>query len=607
MAYVACLLLATLPAASAETTLDLSKARASDPIALGWMVGTPPSPDKMIRFDDGSSYRFPQWRWTFSHWREFRPTVGVPRGAGPIWPLESAPRADLDAVTFVPIGSTTPVTWADSVVANYTDGIVVLHRGRIVYERYAGALTAERPHIAFSVTKSFVGTLAAMLVAEGALDPTAKVTRYIPELAGSGFGDATVAQVLDMTTALDFVENYTGESRSMETYRYASGLIPRPAGDAGPASIYAFLPTIGKKGTHGEEFHYRTPNVDVAGWLIARVTGKSPEDVLGERIWSRIGAEDDAFLQVDKEGVPLVGSTLNARLRDMARFGEIMRMNGTLNGKQIVPTAVVDEIRRGASQKAFLAGGYPTLPNWSYHDFWWVSHDDHGAYMARGIHGQAIYVDPKAEMVIARFASHPLAGNANLDPLSLPAYRAIAEHLMANPQPVTQAADGAKVYARRCAACHDQAGSRTPPREALTRLSPQRILRTMDFGLMMSVAYPMSRGERDAVAAYLGRGKDDVAPPPAALCGPDHKILSHPTTASWTGWSPRPDNARYQGADGAGLDASRVDQLKLRWAFGFPGDVIAFAAPTVLRGTLFVGSAGGAVQALDARTGCIHW
>ena len=79
-----------------------------------------------------------------------------------------------------------------------------------------------------------------------------------------------------------------------------------------------------------------------------------------------------------------------------------------------------------------MFGNYPTLPGWSYHDQWWVSHDDHGVYMARGIHGQAIYVDPAAEMVIARFASHPLAGNVNLDPLSLPAYRAIAERLVTN-------------------------------------------------------------------------------------------------------------------------------------------------------------------------------
>ena len=329
------------------------------------------------------------------------------------------------------MGGTTPMTWADSLVANYTDGIVVLHRGRIVYERYFGALTAERPHIAFSVTKSFFGTLAAMLVADGVLDASAPVEKYVPELADSGFGDATVAQILDMTTAIDFVENYTGESATMDRYRYATGFAIRPTGYQGPTSILAMLPTIGKKGAHGTEFHYRTPNVDVIGWLIARVTGKSPSAVLSERIWSRIGAEDDGFLQVDETGVPLTGSALNGRLRDFARFGELMRRGGKLNGEQIVPTAVVDDIRRGGSREAFVAGGYPTLPGWSYHNFWWVSHDDHGVYMARGIHGQAIYVDPKAEMVIARFASHPLAANVNLDPMSLPAYRAIAEHLMA--------------------------------------------------------------------------------------------------------------------------------------------------------------------------------
>ena len=151
-------------------TPDLTAARATDPNTLGWMVGSPPPPDKLIRFDDGTFYRFPQWRWSFSHWRELLPTVAVPRGAGPTLQLPSALRSDLDAVTFVPMGITTPMTWADSLVANYTDGIVVLHRGRIVYERYFGALTAERPHIGFSVTKSFFGTLAAMLVADGVLD-----------------------------------------------------------------------------------------------------------------------------------------------------------------------------------------------------------------------------------------------------------------------------------------------------------------------------------------------------------------------------------------------------------------------------------------------------
>lgn len=428
--FIAFVLLSRTVGAQGDRQSDLANARATDPVALGWMVGAPPPPDKVIRYEDGSFYRFPQWRWTFSHWREFRPTIGVARGAGSVRPLPRAERAALDAVEFVPMGGTVPMTWADSLIANYTDGIVVLHRGRMVYERYFGALTSERPHIAFSVTKSFVGTLAAMLIRERTLDASAKVAQYLPELARSGFGDATVAEVLDMTTAIDFTENYVGQSATMDTYRKATGFGPRPAADQGPRSIYAFLATVPKKGMHGERFTYRTPNVDVIGWLIARVTGKSVAAVLSERIWSRIGAEDDAFLQVDETGVPLVGSSLNARLRDMARFGELMRLGGTLDGQQIVPAAVVDDIRRGASREAFAKAGYTTLPGWSYHHFWWVSHDDHGAFMARGIHGQAIYIDTKAEMVIARFASHRLAGNVNLDPTSLPAYRAVADYLI---------------------------------------------------------------------------------------------------------------------------------------------------------------------------------
>jgi CubicO group peptidase (beta-lactamase class C family) len=410
---------------------ELADAHATDPVRLGWMIGSPPPADRLIRYQDGSFYRFPQWRWSFSHWREFGPTTTVPRGSAPSRPFAREERPDLDAVTFVPIGGSSRMTWTESLAANYTDGIVILHRGCIVYERYFGALTAEQSHIAFSVTKSFFGTIAATLIAEGTLDPAAHVARYIPELAGSGFGNATVAQVLDMTTAVDFTENYVDvSSPTMVAYRRAVGLLPRKSEAEPPKSIYTFLATIVGNGQHGDAFTYRTPNADVVGWLIARTTGESPAAVLSKRLWSRIGAEDDAYLVVDEDGTPQVGLSLNARLRDIARLGEVMRLGGHFNGQQIVPAAVVSDIRAGASRAAFVKAGYATLPGWSYHNQWWISHDDHSAFMARGIHGQAIYVDPKAEMVIARFASHPLAGNVNLDPTSLPAYRAIAAHLM---------------------------------------------------------------------------------------------------------------------------------------------------------------------------------
>ena len=161
-------------------------------------------------------------------------------------------------------------------------------------------------------------------------------------------------------------------------------------------------------------------------------------------------------------------------------------------------------------------------------------------------------------------------------------------------------ASGAAAYTKYCASCHDQVGARIPTRDALAEMSPARILRTLDFGLMMSIAYPMKRDEREAVAAFLGKGRDDAAPP-SARCAPDIRIMAGAAQASWAGWGPSQDNARYQTAERAGLGAADIPRLELKWAYGFSGDIIAFAAPTVVNGTLFVGSAGGAVQALDAQ------
>jgi polyvinyl alcohol dehydrogenase (cytochrome) len=165
---------------------------------------------------------------------------------------------------------------------------------------------------------------------------------------------------------------------------------------------------------------------------------------------------------------------------------------------------------------------------------------------------------------------------------------------------------GAAVYGKYCASCHDQVNPRIPGRDAIEKMSPGRILRTLDFGLMMSIAYPMRREEREAVAAFIGKGKD--APIPAsAFCGAGVRILSGQASGGWSGWSPTGGNTRFQSAAGTQLTAANVSGLKLKWAYAFAGDVIAFAPPTVINDTLFVGSAGGMVQAMDAGTGCLHW
>jgi polyvinyl alcohol dehydrogenase (cytochrome) len=165
---------------------------------------------------------------------------------------------------------------------------------------------------------------------------------------------------------------------------------------------------------------------------------------------------------------------------------------------------------------------------------------------------------------------------------------------------------GDEVYRKRCAACHDQGVSQAPPRSALETLSAARILRALDFGTMMAIAYPMRRPEREAVARLLGRKGEEI-PLPSRSCPFGSQIMSKPSRSRWSGWSTTASNTRFQSDAHAGLRPSDVSRLELKWAFGFPGDITAFGAPTVVAGTLFVGSAGGLVYALDAGTGCVHW
>lgn len=408
-------------------------ADASDPARLGWMTGSPPPAERMLRFEDGSYFQFPAMRWSVSHFRQLMPTVGVSRGLGPATPLPQALREDIDDLRFMPLGASQPMTWRDSLKANYTDGIVVLHKGRVVYERYFGVLKPEGQHGAMSVTKSFIGTLAAILAAEGRLDPSRKVAEYVPELKASAFGNATVRQLMDMTTGIRFSENYADPKAEVWAHAAAGSPLPKPKDYTGPRSYYEFLQTVRPEGLHGKAFGYRTANTDALGWVISRASGQSVAELLSQRIWSRLGAEQDAYMTVDSTGTPFAGGGLNTGLRDLARFGEMLRNRGFYNSQQIIPAEAVEDIRRGGDTAAFAKAGYKLLPGWSYRNMWWVTHNADGVFAARGVHGQVLYINPRAQMVIARFASHPVASNTANDPTSLPAYDALARHLMALP------------------------------------------------------------------------------------------------------------------------------------------------------------------------------
>lgn len=250
-------------------------------------------------------FSFPKLRWTVCHIRELMPTTQVSRGLAAPSSLDYAMpdaaeeqtgtdveimvnpilRDEINNLTFTPLNSETEMSWRESLDANYTDGLLVMHQVQVVYEYYSGGLDESGQHAAMSMTKSLTGLLAEILVAEGTLDDTARVATLVPELADSAFGDATVRQVMDMTTALQFSENYADPDADIWQYSRAASPLPKPADYSGPNGYFEYLQTVEKNGEHGEAFGYRTVNSDALGWIISRASGDAVSTLLSERIW----------------------------------------------------------------------------------------------------------------------------------------------------------------------------------------------------------------------------------------------------------------------------------------------------------------------------------
>ena len=181
-----------------------------------------------------------------------------------------------------------------------------------------------------------------------------------------------------------------------------------------------------------------------------------------------------------------------------------------------------------------------------------------------------------------------------------------------------QAPDGAELYKRSCAQCHDNGTNRAPNREAFRSLAAERVLAAMETGSMITMANNRTASERRAIAEFLtGKSLSNplvTTPPAAAMCTAGRSERTGPAETfnpnsgpRWTGWGQNTNNTRFQDATGAGLTASDIPKLKLKWAFAFPGDLQSYAQSTIAGGRVFVGSWGGKVYSLSAATGCIHW
>ena len=312
------------------------------------MQGVPPTSETQVTMKNFRD--FPMSRWAFHNAGAPLNVVMIPR-QGEIHPLPGPLRPELGDREFTDLHGR-KLTFDALFKANYADGVVIVQGSRLLHERYFHGFNPHAQHIWFSMTKSLASAAFGLLVAEGKVDLQASPANYIPELKGSGFERVTIQQVLDHATAIDFKENYTDFSSDFfRFYAPALNLAWLPgAADVQPGEteiygVHDFLARFIKPDTTlqpGEAFDYNSSNADLLGWLIARISGQSFQDYVQQHIWSRLGAEHDAFIAVDRAYMPVVTGGMNTTLRDAARFGMMIRDRGQVRGEQIIPADWVD-------------------------------------------------------------------------------------------------------------------------------------------------------------------------------------------------------------------------------------------------------------------------
>jgi CubicO group peptidase (beta-lactamase class C family) len=296
-------------------------------------------------------------------------------------------------VRALPVGK--PLAIAESeveafIAAQNVSGLIVLKDGKILLERYARGYGPQGRWTSFSVAKSFTSALVGAAIRDGYIKSVQEpVTKYIPELAGSGYDGVTIQQLLTMTSGVKWNEDYTDPKSDVARMF----LEPVPAGE--DPTVY-YMKKLPRDTAPGSKWVYKTGETNLIGVLVMRATRKPLATYLSEKIWSK-GMEQDAFWMVDPSGHEVSGCCLSVSLRDYARMGQFA-LEG---GKGVVPANWFAE---STTAQADIGS-----PGYGYGYQWWTYPQGH--FGAQGIFGQTIRVDPKSKVVIAVSAAAPKASD----------------------------------------------------------------------------------------------------------------------------------------------------------------------------------------------------
>ena len=388
----------------------------SEPDSQSVMEGTPPTRDSQATMKNYRDYPFSGW--TFQNMGAPLNIVMVPRG-GDIAELNQPSNQALGKKIFID-KTGAEMTLEDLFKVHFARGMILIQDDKVLYEKYFDGFGPHKQHIWFSMSKSLASAALGILVEQGKIDVKKSPAHYIPELKNSGFERVTIQNLLDMATSIDFKETYT-DMTSDFALKYAvamnMGWLPG-ARDAQPESteiygVHDFLSKYIKPNKElepGTDFDYNSSNADVIGWLISRVSGQPYERFISEQIWSKLGMEHDAYFTVDRAFMPVVTGGMNSTLRDAARFALMIKNEGKVNNKQLIPSAWINSTLN-IDEK--LKSHMTTNPKYgeesweAYHNMWWILDSEKGEFCATGIHGQVIYINRSKNTVMVWFSNQP--------------------------------------------------------------------------------------------------------------------------------------------------------------------------------------------------------
>jgi CubicO group peptidase (beta-lactamase class C family) len=294
----------------------------------------------------------------------------------------------------LPAGTPLEIPGVDEYLADQrTAALVIVHDGKVRFERYGLGFDTDGRWTSFSVAKSFTSTLVGAAIQDGAIGSLEdKVSRYIPDLRGSVYDEVTIRQLLTMTSGVQWTEDYEDPDSDVARFNNA-----KP--ERGVDATVSYMRALPRAHPPGDVWHYNTGETNLIGVLVSSATGKPLGQYLQEKIWHPAGMEAAATWLQGRTGHEIAGCCMQAATRDFARFGLFVLANGNAGGRQIVPEDWFAEATRKQKDIGQPGRGY---------GFQWWTYDD-GAVAAQGIFGQGIFIDPARRLVIASNSNWPRA------------------------------------------------------------------------------------------------------------------------------------------------------------------------------------------------------